>query len=972
MLKFEGPWFTTQLTISATIGILTKLKGFSPHEAHAHQAFFGWIMPTIRTSEFTVLQIVGLDAAVLLNFFKMSFYLFSLCSLFALTILMPLNWKHNKELDPEDDGWPDNSTWPQFKPMLETPRNRTSPLNDWLDLINDANSYLSVHLMFTYLFTILALYFIYRNYRRFIRSRQLFSLELVHSIPARTVLVTDLPNHLQGERPLAEYFEHMGLAVESVTVCREVSSLKKLLDKRTEALLALERAWVSYVGNPSSVEEYDPESMGVAPLVDIDIEEAQPRRGRFVVPHRQRPTMRTGWFKPKVDALEYLEKQFRDADELVKKRRRNGRFKATTSAFVTFEKMSSAQVAVQVAHAPNPSQVTTFLAPEPRDIVWSNMAPSTDIIRTRDVIVLALMALLLFFWFFPISALASLLSYEEIKRTMPWLGSLIDQNAQIRAIVQNSLPSVAVITLNACLPFLLEGQTNAIALPVHISDISSALTYQQGYRARSWVEYSLLKKYFLFLLINVVFIFLLASTYWQLMQDLANSPAKVPEKLAQALQAGRARHFFLSYVILQGLGIMPLQLLNLGVIIPRIFYRMFLTRTPRDYAELNAPPMINYGVVYPQAILMFVITLLYSVVQPLIVVFGAFYFGMGYMVYKYKLLFVFYKPYESQGQAWPITFIRLIWGVVIFLLFMIGIFTLRQSYIISSLLVPLLAGTVIWSWYVDKNLKPLSKFVSLSSVFEVQRGEETADVMRLKAGHPVTWSQSNLNKRRYAQNDDTLYVAPEDERTDYSQPPMAGCTGKKRYGHPALTGVLPEPWLPLKKGQSLVNHDNRGDASRAPKDSEAVVLTLRKRYSSVRGPRASSVPPTRDIPFAGPSSQVDAPVDPGAANPWEDPRPRLTSNGHTLNHRLSFDVASGVIMLPDNETWLDDSADSDEEDLQNTGGLEQSITEASVVGDGDEPLVVSPTSSPSRASRYGTYFHHPERRRQTVPGAFPR
>ena len=40
------------------------MTGFSPHEAHAHQAFFGWIMPTIRTSEFTVLQIVGLDAAV--------------------------------------------------------------------------------------------------------------------------------------------------------------------------------------------------------------------------------------------------------------------------------------------------------------------------------------------------------------------------------------------------------------------------------------------------------------------------------------------------------------------------------------------------------------------------------------------------------------------------------------------------------------------------------------------------------------------------------------------------------------------------------------------------------------------------------------------------------------------------------------------------------------------------------------------
>jgi hypothetical protein len=101
---------------------------------------------------------------------------------------------------------------------------------------------------------------------------------------------------------------------------------------------------------------------------------------------------------------------------------------------------------------------------------------------------------------------------------------------------------------------------------------------------------------------------------------------------------------------------------------------------------------------------------------------------------------VFYKPYESQGQAWPLTFIRLIWGVIIFLVFMTGIFILKKSFL-STLLAPLLVGTVFWSWYVDKTLKPLSEFVSLSSVFEVQRGEETADVVRLRAGHPVTWSQ---------------------------------------------------------------------------------------------------------------------------------------------------------------------------------------------------------------------------------------
>ncbi|TEB19621.1 DUF221-domain-containing protein [Coprinellus micaceus] len=969
MQKFEGPWFTTQLTLSASIGITsfllfsycrtrwpllfaprTKLKGFSPHEAHAHQAFFGWIMPTIRTSEFTVLQIVGLDAAVLLNFFKMSFYLFSVCSMFAITIIMPLNWKHNKDLYDDDDDWPGGEgDWPLLLSSRstlnagDTPTNHTKP-PDWLDLISDANSYLSVHLVFTYLFTVLALYFTYKNYRRFIKSRQLFSLELVHSIPARTVLVTNLPRHLQGERTLAEYFENMGMAVESVTICRDVGSLKALLDLRTTALLALERAWTDYVGNPSTVEEYDP------------VNDAESGQSRLVVPHRPRPTIRTSWLKGKVDALEYLEEQFRRADEAVKERRRKGKFRAAGSAFVTFEKMSSAQIAVQVAHASNPYQLHTHPAPEPRDIVWANMVPSTNNIRARDVLVLALMGFLLFTWIFPISALASLLSYKEIQKVMPWLSKMIDSNEQVRAIVQNSLPSVAMITLNALLPFMLE-----------------ALTYLQGYRARSWVEYSLLKKYFLFLLINVVFIFLLASTYWQLVRDLANSPAKVPEKLAQALQAGRARHFFLSYVILQGLGIMPLQLLNLGVIIPRAVSLIFFTRTPRDFAELNAPPMINYGVVYPQAILMFR--------RPaLIVIFGAIYFGVAYVVYKYKLLFVFYKPYESQGQAWPITFIRLVWGVLIFLLFMIGIFGLRKSYILSSLLVPLLVGTGFWAWYVDASLRPLSQFVSLSSVFE-----------------------SNLNRRRYAQNDDTLYVAPEDERTDYSQPPMANWysgvlnTGKRRYGHPALNGVLPEPWLPLKKGQSLVNQSHRDPnrAHAAEDGGDAVVLTLRKRHSrpfggqrrgsSSRGPRARDSSATLTNANGnglglGEDDDHEGIVDP-TANPWQDTG--ATSSGRrrgqpqrAVTEPLNYDHASGVIILPDEDGWLDeDDVDSDE----GVNGLDQSMTEsmmslgeASTGTDGERPVGEGSPLNTGRQSRYGTYFHHPERRRQQIPGAFPR
>ena len=117
---------------------------------------------------------------------------------------------------------------------------------------NGSTLYLTSHLVFTYLFSIVAVVFLQRNYSRYIPLRQLFSLELAHSVPARTVMVTALPPHLRSERALAEYFEGIklgasgeseGLSVESVTVVRAVGGMKELLERRTKTLRTLEVAW---------------------------------------------------------------------------------------------------------------------------------------------------------------------------------------------------------------------------------------------------------------------------------------------------------------------------------------------------------------------------------------------------------------------------------------------------------------------------------------------------------------------------------------------------------------------------------------------------------------------------------------------------------------------------------------------------------------------------------------------------------
>ena len=56
----------------------------------------------------------------------------------------------------------------------------------------------------------------------------------------------------------------------------------------------------------------------------------------------------------------------------------------------------------------------------------------------------------------PVTSLASLLSYSEVKKVLPWLAKIIDTNPRFAALVQNTLPSLGLVTFNGFLPFLLE------------------------------------------------------------------------------------------------------------------------------------------------------------------------------------------------------------------------------------------------------------------------------------------------------------------------------------------------------------------------------------------------------------------------------------------------------------------------------------------------------------------------------------
>lgn len=281
-------------------------------------------------------------------------------------------------------------------------------------------------------------------------------------------------------------------------------------------------------------------------------------------------------------------------------------------------------------------------------------------------------------------------------------------------------------------------------------------------------------------------------------------------------------------------------------------------------------------------------------------------------------------------------------------------------------MIPLIFYTIWWGITMSRDFTPLSKFLALSNICDVQRGEPPVDVLDIN-DPTVPRSQSGLNHKRYAVNDETLYVAPADKHTDYSQPPMNTFyygvldTGKRRYGHPALTGALPTPWLPAKERPAAF-----GDAAASRR---GIVLSLRRKINRrLRRKQTNeddgdqSRNSNTDISGLPRSSGSHTPSDPGLgasgpgmssstysnstlnANPWaRDPTPSPSGGARNLPN---FDTSSEVIAHPEENLWEDDGEDEDATPL-----------------DSDE-VPASPVGCEYAAlTQQSTYFHRPNRRR---------
>lgn len=582
--------------------------------------------------------------------------------------------------------------------------------------------YLWAYLIFTYFFTLLTIHLLNKETFKVIRIRQDY-LGTQSTITDRTFKLSGMPRELRDEAKLKELVEKLEIGnVESVTLCRNWKELDDLVAARATTLRKLEESWSVYLGQKSksclddrhrlvsnAVATQDEEA-----VVDEEAQDGErssllggDRNGAAHHHWVDRPRPQTlVWYGPFrlrykwVDAIDYYEEKLRRLDEQIHVARKK-EYQPVDQAFVTMDSIAACQMATQALIDPRPGQLLTKYAPAPSDVVWRNTYASRKSRVIKSWIITIFISILSVLWLIPVATIAGLLSLCTIKKVFPGVADFLSEHEIIKALVQTGLPTAVVSLLNIAIPFLYDYLSNS-----------------QGMLSQGEVELSIVSKNFFFTFFNIFLVFTVfgtATQIWTVIRDSFKDTTYIAQQLARQIQ--NLNVFYLNFIMLQGLGLFPFRLLEFGAVSLYPINRLG-AKTPRDYATLTIPPVFSYGFYLPTSLLIFILCLVYSVLPRgyIILAVGVVYFTLGYFTYKYQLLYAMDQPQHATGGAWRIISYRVVLGLIVFQITMAGYLSLQLAFFASLLVIPLLMGTVWYSYYWKRQFEPLTNYIALRSI----------------------------------------------------------------------------------------------------------------------------------------------------------------------------------------------------------------------------------------------------------------
>lgn len=611
-----------------------------PHERH----IFSWISYTLNHSETRLLHIAGFDAVMYLRFLKYSIILFGVLSLISTAFLMPINVTAENKSKSTDDA--------EFVVGLNT----FSLAN-----IPTGSSRFWAHLLSVFVFSLLVYYYIWRLHLSHVQLDDLSKTSATsRSIQSRTVMVTNLPDSCINDEALVACFAELygTKSILHATLVPYVEELSHLKEMRNSYLKKLQ----------SAREAYDESK------------------------DKKRPTHRIGFlcFGPKVDSLTFYQDQV-DALETAIEMQKKKVLPPTNIGFITFTSVRTAMQAAQSLHDKDPRCMIVEPAPEPNDINWKWLTLRRAEVHTRRIVIYTFIALLFFFWTFPItfvSAFANLSTLSKIQG-LSFLVRALSYNSVIKGLVEGFLPSLALLLFLVILPYILR-----------------AILHQRGLRLHSEFDRQLVRLYWLFLLLNVFLVSVFAGTFFEVFARVLEHPQYIVSVLATSLPAQAL--YFTNYIVLQGYAGYPIfWLFRLDEYLICKFMQMFICKTAREKKEAEEPMPLFYSLLYARELLIFSIALSYSSMVPLMLPFATLYFAIAYLTAKHNFVYVF-TPHHEGNRMTRLVIHCVMVGILIYQATMMGVLGLKLFPYAAALLIAMTMTVVVWYYWQSVYSRSLS------------------------------------------------------------------------------------------------------------------------------------------------------------------------------------------------------------------------------------------------------------------------
>ncbi|KAL9609466.1 MAG: hypothetical protein Q9167_005772 [Letrouitia subvulpina] len=488
-----------------------------------------------------------------------------------------------------------------------------------------------------------------------IRHRRLLSVKRFENACGTTVLITDIPRNLRNTDDLRILYNVYPGGVRSLKINRDLRKLKRKIRERDHAVQRLESAETRLILQAQKANTSP--SCSQEKLKRLSEE----NRAIYIL-----PAFGISWFPPlpffgeKVDMINFYRTRVAALNEEIRREQDDPMmFAETSSAIVTFNRPLGAQLAAQSILHPQPHRMVATLVEDPSQVVWANVSMSWWERTARSCLLGWISAWAIVACIVPV-AFTGLLSQLGYTMTLfPWLSWLEGVPSWVLSAIQGVLPSAMLATVTVMVPAVLQW-----------------LILAQGRNSFATAELVLQDYYFSFLFLQVFVVVSTSSSVATVLGSLDHDVSSVTALVAQNLP--KAANYFFSYLILQALSVSAGSLLQVGRLVQFLSARLF-RKTGRQLWERIKKPEIRWGTFFPFYSNLAVITLIYTVVSPLILVLASLTFGSFLAVQRYNILHVASFNTDTGGLIYFKALNQLFVGLYVMELYLIGLFFLVRD-----------------------------------------------------------------------------------------------------------------------------------------------------------------------------------------------------------------------------------------------------------------------------------------------------